>query len=590
VKKYLFQCAIGPVQDFIASARRSRDLWYGSWLLSELAKAAAKALADRYQLDSLIFPAPQNREDLMPSSPFTAPNKVVAIVDGDPDGVAKLVKDAINSRLQALWKDARGKVAGRIEDDLARKQLDDLVEFYWVSVPVVDGDYKRARTLAEALLAARKSTRDFSQFNGSSVPKSSLDGSRESVIPPDAYPRGANDPRQEVKTRNLYRHYRARRGEQLSGVDLLKRLGERGKSVEQRFRSTSHMAALPLLAMIRREKGGTAVQQLFDEIQQFLAEEEIDAEDKDGSLLYESRLREWVSDEAKLNEVRGRLKVLLKTHSGTSVEPGAYYVLLQADGDNMGQAIDNQPDLQSHQRLSKALSEFAAGVSGIVEKHDGVPIFSGGDDVLAYLPLHTVLQCANDLAEKFEERLKGFSFRDGAVEKSPTLSIGIAVVHHLDPLSDSLELTRQAEKEAKGVTGKDALAVTVSKRSGVDRTVAGPRQALAERLGAMIGFLRRKKIGKGAAYELQELHRLLGTSGLPEVALSGEALRIIQRKRESGGSRGIDEEVHEKFTAWIENSEIDIGELAQELMVAGVFADAQDMAEGSLAPVQEETV
>jgi CRISPR-associated protein Cmr2 len=38
---YLFLVNIGPVQDFIASARRSRDLWYGSWLLSELAKAAA---------------------------------------------------------------------------------------------------------------------------------------------------------------------------------------------------------------------------------------------------------------------------------------------------------------------------------------------------------------------------------------------------------------------------------------------------------------------------------------------------------------------------------------------------------------------
>ncbi|MGB2771816.1 MAG: type III-B CRISPR-associated protein Cas10/Cmr2, partial [Anaerolineae bacterium] len=43
---YLFQCAIGPVQDFIATARKSRDLWYGSWMLSELAKAAAKAIAD----------------------------------------------------------------------------------------------------------------------------------------------------------------------------------------------------------------------------------------------------------------------------------------------------------------------------------------------------------------------------------------------------------------------------------------------------------------------------------------------------------------------------------------------------------------
>ena len=36
---YLVNIAIGPVQEFIASARRSRDMWFGSWLLSELSKA-----------------------------------------------------------------------------------------------------------------------------------------------------------------------------------------------------------------------------------------------------------------------------------------------------------------------------------------------------------------------------------------------------------------------------------------------------------------------------------------------------------------------------------------------------------------------
>ena len=40
--EYLFLASIGPVQSFIASARRTRDLWFGSMLLSELAKAAAK--------------------------------------------------------------------------------------------------------------------------------------------------------------------------------------------------------------------------------------------------------------------------------------------------------------------------------------------------------------------------------------------------------------------------------------------------------------------------------------------------------------------------------------------------------------------
>ena len=54
-EKYLISIAIGPVQDFIASARRSRDLWFGSWLLSELSKAAAEYIDS--QKGELIFPS-----------------------------------------------------------------------------------------------------------------------------------------------------------------------------------------------------------------------------------------------------------------------------------------------------------------------------------------------------------------------------------------------------------------------------------------------------------------------------------------------------------------------------------------------------
>ena len=54
-----------------------------------------------------------------------------------------------------------------------------------------------------------------------------------------------------------------------------------------------------------------------------------------------------------------------------------------------------------------------------------------------------------------------------------TLSIGIAIYHHLEPLNDALELARNAEKIAKKVDGKNALAITLSKRGSGDRTITG---------------------------------------------------------------------------------------------------------------------
>jgi CRISPR-associated protein Cmr2 len=44
---FLFIATIGPVQPFIASARRTRDLYLGSTLLSELSKAAARKIAEQ---------------------------------------------------------------------------------------------------------------------------------------------------------------------------------------------------------------------------------------------------------------------------------------------------------------------------------------------------------------------------------------------------------------------------------------------------------------------------------------------------------------------------------------------------------------
>ncbi|MCX7827213.1 MAG: type III-B CRISPR-associated protein Cas10/Cmr2, partial [Verrucomicrobiae bacterium] len=48
---------IGGVQDFIAQARSTRDLWSGSYLLSWLTMHAIKAVADHLGPDNIIFPS-----------------------------------------------------------------------------------------------------------------------------------------------------------------------------------------------------------------------------------------------------------------------------------------------------------------------------------------------------------------------------------------------------------------------------------------------------------------------------------------------------------------------------------------------------
>ena len=133
--KYLFLCAIGPVQDFIATARRSRDLWYGSWMLSELSKAAARKISEASP-QALVFPAPEDPKLLEPDSDLNVPNRILAIVETEPAKIGKQVHQAIMDRLDVLRKEAFENIRGPYVHKLAQDQVEDLPEYYWVSVPL----------------------------------------------------------------------------------------------------------------------------------------------------------------------------------------------------------------------------------------------------------------------------------------------------------------------------------------------------------------------------------------------------------------------------------------------------------------------
>jgi CRISPR-associated protein Cmr2 len=548
-------------------------------MLSELSKAAARTLATRYGLESLIFPAPGSLERLAGGSDFNVPNKLVAVVSDPPAVAGNLVRSGIQARLYELRDRAFGQVRSQRQFDwvLAEAQIDDLVEIYWVGVELAAADdYVQVRNKAEALLNARKTTRDFRPFDGAPLPKSSLDGSREAVIDEQAYPsRTTQGAAREQMNQRLYSNFGARPAERLSGVDLLKRLGARDLGV--RFKSTSHMAALPFLASIDRDGSAAQSANLLAAIKAMLAQEEIPVDEDDGALVFASRLAEWIPDRERLSTVRTRLEEMLERFAGQKTPP-PYYTLLLADGDNMGAAIDAQQTRLAHRNLSQALSEFAGRVDQVVREHEGAPAYSGGDDVLAYLPVHTVLPCAQALAEAFAGKMEGFLTSSGV---SPTLSTGIVVVHHLDPLSESLELARHAEKAAKSVPGKHGLAITVSKRSGVDRTIKGPRVALLRRLNQLIDWSREGAISAGSAYELQELGLVLepDPSGDARAAIVHEAQRVIERKRASGGSEKQDE-INSKIALWLASDATSASQLAQEMIIAGVFASAMDLAYG----------
>ncbi len=627
---YLFLVNIGPVQDFIASARRTGDLQFGSWLLSELAKAAAKSIIGDNHLERLIFPAPKSIGDLADTGTLlNVANKIVAAIDDSPQNVGDAVREAINTRLHNIQKRAYQGM-GPIDDEMANKQIDDLVECFWVAVPYDPQHYVSTRKKLEAAMAARKNTRDFPKVEwGSNKLKSSIDGKLESVIPDSKYyQRSDSEVEREKKSKDLYTGYKAKPAERLSGVDLLKRRGSpviNGTPVEG-FLSTSHMATLPFLSRLDllpktellniQSRWNEYISKLQDialspnleQIPHTISPHTILGK-YEGSLLFEERLVDVVdvtpnnkAKLAKLQEVKTALRDFYQKVDGVlgKAPPSPYYAILHADGDRMGKVIDNQKDVESHRGLSQALDGFADSVqTTIVNNNQGALIYAGGDDVLAFVPLHTLLACARELHQKFDEKLHSFT---DAQNQKPTLSVGIAIVHHLDSLQDSLNLARAAEKKAKGVKDKsglkdkNGLAITVSKRGGVDYSVVGQWGEIDAYIDQLVPFCVDDSIPDGMAYELRDLSQRIAVpkgdknfDALQKV-IQAEAKRILERKlaplKEAkkkevmavlGPKLGIEGEKTDTSQA----AGIKLEDFTNELLLAQLLADTQKLVKRS---------
>jgi len=174
-----------------------------------------------------------------------------------------------------------------------------------------------------------------------------------------------------------------------------------------------------------------------------------------------------------------------------------------------------------HASLSAALGTFAwRCVRWVVEeRHFGRVVYAGGDDVLAFLPLSEAIPAARELyalftgyAEakngNFKSDSNGFLKWEDEILLVPgpniTLSAGLAVVHHLYPLDAALAAAREAERAAKAVPGKAAVAVRVLKRSGETVTVRSRWESIGGLFDELVGHFAGERLSSRFAYELSE--------------------------------------------------------------------------------------
>lgn len=596
----LYVLSIGPVQDFIAAARRTRDLWFGSYLLSEISRAAAGAIADAG--GQLIFPAltkgARELQAPVPGKELEAFNVANIILAELPEGAEdpRTVSEAAQAAAREKWLEyaggAKQKAARLVRNDIWNEQINDVIEFNAAWVPL-EGGYTASRKRLMRLLAGRKSIRNFEPARGEhGVPKSSLDGARETVLIENRKPYGY-----------LALQLRLSEAEQLCAIGLTKRLAG-GRPIP--FPSVTRVALDPWIRRIKTEGGGA--ERCLTQIGELCKGENSYASGTgslyrdfpyDGQVCYLPQLTELKKELKKVqkdeqsanksceNELQNLTKIEASLRSLLEIvgEPNPYLAVLVADGDHMGRAISQIEFVNEHRDFSKKLSEFAAEARTIVESPDsrGVIVYSGGDDVLAFLPVDTCLATARKLHEAF-----------GAYGNGLTLSVGIAIGHKNDPLEDLLGYGRGAEKAAKNPdttatkpytpipgTERNGLALHLHTRSGGNpvkiREQWKPegRNGMDERLTTWVSMHIDDALPDKAAYDLL---RMAGeyqgwTSPVPKKLLEKDVLRLFRRKKSGHGTREVAEEDVEKLMEGIGSIE-DLLRRAKELVIARRIAVA----------------
>jgi CRISPR-associated protein Cmr2 len=472
----------------------------------------AKAVASTFPANDLIFPAATD-EDLRDIG-FQAVNKVLALAKtDDPGAMAAAAKRAALNRLLTLARtEMRTPESLDYESDRLLQHLEGVFEFYAAWVPYSGPqEYRNDREEVERLLDARKTLNGFSFHPG--VPgrtKSSLDGGRESVI----LARGGS-------AADLIR---LREDEHLDGTGLLKRY----LSLDVRFESTTEVAALPYVRKVERiarEDADLAMDLAGLRRLNELARLRWDS----GALLFDFESRPAFANDCEAKEALDKVRSAIQAPGKAGKPEAPYYALMVADGDSMGAKLHGLT-IDEHRAFSRELSQFARTVRRRLEEIECMPVFAGGDDILAVIPLHRLREAAWMVREEFGKLRAGTN--------RVTLSAGIALCHALDPLDEVRERAKTAEGTAKSVDGKDAVCLAVYPRSGAPVLATGKWDEMGNALTEITEALAGGTLSFGLAHEFRQLLNRISATGYPHIQhlLPHLALSIAEKKKKDGAA------------------------------------------------------
>ncbi len=488
------QFSLGPVQSFVSQARRTRDLWAGSFLLSYLSGQAMDATI-RHQ-GKIVFPIVTDgsghisdplleaiHHNKLPGPRIgTLPNRFAAEIPGDfqPLWCVEAVQRSWAMIAEAVWTHFVAPAAhlGSQTRAIWDRQIAHFWEVQWVLGEDPD------------LLDRRKNWRSH-VYPGEAGRKCRMMPQWQEISGHGSDPRKRDAFWKAIRTKTD--RLDLEDGEELSAMALVKRLFPRvanhaiGWPVQVSYRSTVDFAVQPWVREQCRVNADLCVK--FAEtakpfhtrkslppsleaigntqpaLKGFL---QVDANALNRHTLLNEAL--WEPNTAPL---RASLAEQLRAFRSY---PDTYYAVLLMDGDHLGRLL-RQRDVRD---VSRALAHFTEGVPAIVSRHDGELIYAGGDDVLALFTVVDAVTAAQALHDLYQ----------AVIQDMGTVSAAIVYAHAHAPLTEVIHHAHHVlDHIAKNRNGRNSLALSVWNSSGPDTTWVTRWDYLADTQGHHLNCL-----------------------------------------------------------------------------------------------------
>ncbi len=543
--------SLGPVQSFIAQARKTRDLWLGSYLLALLMEASMEHIEPA----ALIFPAIPNIEGNIAD----LPNKYIALFPNKEEAQAaaerseKQLKERWLHICQDVWNMVLAEHGTIVTRQIWDRQTnaENFFEIFWVIVEGNEQDYPAWLKRTQEALAARKRLRTVRWQEAVSFEAWDEPGEKSTISGERVILRTEDDSREAVHTfwkgiaENFAHDLNQSGEERLDAIDTVKRFAFLSSVLRVRntmsasFPSTSSIATASFvkrlltitidMVIIKGWLDGT--QRPLNEMEQNTIPylERLAGDDpgkqtmlqRDGDCYFletftPHRLKkdygiEPVQEAERRTSIgRKALNRLLKAADTLAIpRPTPYYAMIQIDGDKMGRLLGGVKDRHEHSAISKALSIFSRKRAAEIvhERYPGRLIYAGGDDAFALAPLthdytmdeqialeqagqralKTVFALIEQLQLEYCKEVKKV-VRGEERRRAVSTSAGIAIAHHYTSLSYARRMTNAAEELAKKEYGRNALVVIVLRRSGEQTRVGCHWEYTVERNGEQIAI------------------------------------------------------------------------------------------------------